>query len=99
MPTADWREEKSEIVVKAICRLLESSETPLAVKKELAGAALSNSLKLFTDAVEERLGSKKTKWSPGVVAQFKKDPSRCDEWLALIAEPDFSAAEYWSDNA
>lgn len=93
MPTAEWREEKSELVVKALCRLLASSETPPAIKEELGGA-LWNALKLFANALEERLGGK-TKWSPGVVELFKNEPSRCDEWLALMAEPDFSAAEYW----
>ncbi len=95
MPNAIWREEKSESVVRAICRLLASDETPPAVKENLAGEALWNSLKLFSDALEERLGSEKTKWSPSVVALFRNDPSRCENWLALMAEPDFSAEEYW----
>lgn len=94
MPTAEWREEKSTYVIEAICRLLASSETPYAVKAELAGEALWNSLKLFADALEERLGGK-PRWSPGVVRVFRNEPYRCEEWLALMAEPDFSVEEYW----
>jgi hypothetical protein len=95
MPTADWREEKSEAVVKAICRLLASPATPPAIKEELASEVLWNALKLFADALQERLGSEKTKWSPGVVNIFREDPSRCEEWLELMSEPDFSADDYW----
>lgn len=96
MQNAAWREEKSETIVQVICDLLASSETPPAVKEQLSNP-LYNALKLFADALEERLGSGKTKWSPGVVDLFRNQPSRCKEWLELMAEPEFSAESYWGE--
>jgi hypothetical protein len=95
MSTATWREEKSEYVVSAICRLLAAEDTPLSIKEELAGEALWNALKLFADAMEERLNSN-SKWSPGLVELFKNRPERCKDWLELMSEPDFSAQSYWN---
>ncbi|MEA9424801.1 hypothetical protein [Aeromonas caviae] len=94
MSTATWREEKAEYVISAICRLLAAEDTPLGIKEELSGEALWNALKLFADAMEERLNSK-TRWSPGLVELFRNEPERCKEWLELMAEPDFSAEGYW----
>lgn len=96
MPTAAWREEKSEYVVQGICRILASTETPELIRGELSGA-LWNALKLYADALCERLGSKNTRWSPGLVNLFLSKPGQCDEWLVLMAEPEFTAAAYWSD--
>ena len=92
MPTADWREEKSENVVKKLCRALAFSEIPQEVRSSLE-AAFWDALKLFADALQERTGG--TRWSPRLVDLFKNKPAQCDEWLALMEEPDFSAAEYW----
>jgi hypothetical protein len=97
MPTAEWREEKAEAVVLSICRLLASPDTPLSVKDELAGVALWNSLKLFAEALQERLESEDGKWSPGVVDRFREEPARCAELLKLMSEPDFSASAYWRE--
>lgn len=97
MPTADWREEKSELVVQAICRVLSAESTPQTVRDELSGEALWNALKLFADALQERLGTNEARWSPGLVDLFRDKPAQCDEWLALMAEPDFSAAAYWKN--
>jgi hypothetical protein len=95
MPTPAWREEKSENVVKAICRALTSSELPQSAREILESEALWNSLKLFSNALEERLDSSESRWSPALVELFVEKPSQCNEWLALMSEPDFSAAGYW----
>lgn len=93
MPTADWREEKSEFVVQSICRALAKPDLADDVRHELGGEALWNALKLFADAVQERIGG--TRWSPSLVDLFREKPTQCDEWLALMSEPDFTAAEYF----
>lgn len=95
MPNATWREEKSEFVVKAICQTLESPDLPESVRSALEGEALFNALKLFADAVEERLGSTRGRWSPGLVDAFRNEPGKCDQLLGLMAEPAFSADGYW----
>src|SRR5439155_10891663 len=97
MPTADWRAEKTEWVIQAICRVLASAETPKAVRDELAGEALWNALKLFADALQEQKGG--TRWSPSLVDRFREKPAQCDEWLALMEEPDFSTAECWKNDS
>ncbi|SEN69277.1 hypothetical protein [Nitrosomonas marina] len=98
MPTPDWREEKAKCVIQSICRILASESTPQAVRDELGGQALWNALKLFTEALEERLGSSETKWSPALVKLFISNPDQCDQWLELMAEPDFTASAYWDQN-
>jgi hypothetical protein len=98
MPTSEWREEKSEYVIQSICRVLSSPDTSQAVRDELSGEALSNALKLFSDALEGQLDTQVTKWSPALVELFIKKPDQCDQWLQLMAEPDFSAEGYWKKN-
>lgn len=90
MPTPAWREEKSSKVVRAICRTLAAAETPDSIRGEL-GLALRNALKLFADA----LGGVGVRWSPGLVDLFISKPDQAEVWLALMAEPDFSASGYW----
>jgi hypothetical protein len=96
MPTADWREEKSSYVVKALCKAIASQDTPEPIKDRLANEGLWNALKLYADALEERLGTNETKWSPALVELFIKRPEQCDQWLDLMAEPEFSASAYWN---
>jgi len=92
MPTAEWREEKSENVVKELCRALASADVPQAVRESL-DVALWDALKLFADALEDRIGG--TRWSPGLVDLFRSQPAKCDEWLALMQEQDFNTDAYW----
>lgn len=96
MPTPAWREEKSEYVVQSICRVLASSDTPQSIRDELSGEALWNALKLFSNALEERLETRETKWSPALVELFIKKPDQCNQWLQFMAEPEFSAKGYWN---
>ncbi len=93
MPTVDWREEKSEFVVQAICRVLAKTDLADDVRHELGGEALWNALKLFADAVQERMGG--TRWSPGLVDLFRTQPAKCEEWLALMQEQNFNTEAYW----
>lgn len=95
MPTATWREEKSEFVVKAICHALATPGLPEVAREELEGEALSNALKLFAEAVCDRLGSSIDRWSPAMVEAFRKEPEKCTQFLELMMEPDFSVAGYW----
>lgn len=88
MPTADWREEKSKLVVQAICRVLASPELPQEARNDLGNDALWNALKLHADALQERKGG--TRWSPDWVAEFSKSPEKCDELLKQMREPGFS---------
>lgn len=99
MPNAEWREEKAEFVVQSICRVLASSDTPKEIKNELEGEALWNALKLFSHAVEERLGEAKPKWSPALVELFRNNPEQCQQWLEFMSEPGFSAENYWKPNS
>ncbi|MCB1948658.1 hypothetical protein [Nitrosomonas sp.] len=50
---------------------------------------------MFANALEERLGSNDTKWSPALVQLFMNKPGQCDQWLELMVEPEFSAGDYW----
>ena len=95
MPTPDWREEKAKLVIQSICRILTLSNIPQPVREELGGQALWNALKLFSNALEERLGGNETKWSPALVQLFMNKPGQCDQWLELMVEPEFSAGDYW----
>ncbi len=95
MPTPDWREEKAKYVIQSICKILTSPDTPQVIRDELGGQALWNALKLFTDALEERLGNSETKWSPALVDLFINKPDQCSQWLELMVEPEFSASDYW----
>ncbi|WP_287496893.1 hypothetical protein [Pandoraea sp. CB10b_02] len=88
MPTAEWREEKSELVVQAICRVLASPDLPQEARHELGNDALWNALKLHADALQERIGG--TRWSSGLVDHFREHPEKCDEFLALMQEQDFT---------
>ncbi len=97
MPTADWREEKAEFVVQAICRALTVPDMPQSVRNEIAGEALWNALKLFADAVQERLGTTEARWSPSLVNLFRDKPEQCDAWLALMSEHEFSVSAYWRE--
>lgn len=94
MPTAAWREEKASFVVEELCTILTREHTPEDVKRHVEGA-LGNALKLFADALQERLNTSEVKWSPGVVRLFANRPAECSQWLRLMAEPEFSAAAYW----
>lgn len=94
MPTAAWREEKSELVVESLCRALTLPDLSEDVKCEL-GQALWDALKLYADALEERLNNKEGKWSPGLVNLFRAKPQQCKEWLSLMAEDGFDANAYW----
>ena len=94
MPTPDWREEKAKIVIQSVCRVLALPNIPQPVRDELGHQALCNALKLFTNAIE-RLGSNETKWSPALVQLFMNKPGQCDQWLELMAEPEFTATDYW----
>jgi hypothetical protein len=82
-------------VVKALCRTLSSPDLPKDVRRELEGEALFNALKLFSEAVSDRLGSLRERWSPALVEAFKKEPEKCDQFLELMSEPKFSAEDYW----
>ncbi len=95
MPTATWREEKSEYVVKAICQALATPELPEHAREQLEGEALHNALKLFSEAVCDRLGSRLDRWSPALVDAFRKEPEKCDEFLQLMMDPELSASGYW----
>ncbi|WP_407058835.1 hypothetical protein ACJBUE_12700 [Ralstonia syzygii subsp. celebesensis] len=95
MPTAEWREEKSENVVQSICRVLASSDLPQEARHELGSDALWNALKLHADALQERMGG--TRWSPGLVDLFREQPAKCNDWLALMQEQDFTAAAYFKE--
>ncbi len=95
MPTADWREEKSELVVQAICQVLASPDLPQEARHELGNDALWNALKLYADALQERMGG--TRWSPGLVKLFREQPAKCSVWLALMQEQDFTAAGHFKD--
>lgn len=88
MPTAEWREEKSELVVQTICRVLASPGLPQEARHELGNDALWNALKLHADALQERIGG--TRWSPDWVAEFSKSPDKCDALLKRMGEPGFS---------
>ena len=99
MPTPAWREEKAEYVVQSICRVLASPDTPQSIQDELGGVALWNALKLFSKALEERLDSAETKWSPTLVELFRNKPDQCDQWLQFMTEPEFSAAAYWKQDS
>jgi hypothetical protein len=88
MPTAEWREEKSENVVLAICRVLAMPDLPQEVRHELGNDALWNALKLHADALQERMGG--TRWSPDWVDEFKNSPKKCAELLKRMAEPSFT---------
>ena len=81
--------------MSAICRVLASDKMPETERNDLAGEALWNALKLYADAVQERLDTKDARWSPGLVDLFRSKPEQCEEWLALMTEPEFSAAAYW----
>lgn len=96
MPTPEWREEKAQNVVTSICQILASTNTPQTIRDELGGVALWNALKLFSEALEDRLSSAETKWSPALVELFRNKPDQCDRWLELMAEPEFSAKAYWN---
>lgn len=97
MPTPDWRMEKSAAIITSICHKLSDEDVAPETRDALAGDILWNALKLYADALEEGLESGRTKWSPGVVALFRDYPGRCDEWLTLMAEDEFSAEAYWND--
>jgi|AntDeeMinimDraft_4_1070355.scaffolds.fasta_scaffold00965_6 hypothetical protein len=91
-----WREEKAGFVAQSICRVLASPETPEDIKHEIGGEGLYNALKLYAEALECRIPSGTTRWSPALVEGFRKEPERCSAFLVLMAEPEFSADEYWS---
>jgi hypothetical protein len=82
--------------VHLICRVLASPETPEDIKHEIGGEGLYNALKLYAEALECRIPSGTTRWSPALVEGFRKEPERCSAFLVLMAEPEFSADEYWS---
>lgn len=94
MSTADWREEKSEFVVESLCRALTLPDLSEDVKRELE-QALWDALKLYADALEERLCNKEGKWSPSLVNLFRTKPQQYKEWLSLMAEDGFDANAYW----
>ena len=89
---------KAEYVVQSICKILASPDTPQVIRDELGNQALWNALKLFSDALEDRLGSRGTKWSPALVELFINKPDQCNQWLELMAEPEFSAGDYWKQD-
>ncbi|MCG1054090.1 hypothetical protein KQH49_03565 [Mycetohabitans sp. B5] len=93
MSTADWREEKSEFVVQAICRVLSFPDLPQEARHDLEGEALWNALKLHADALQEQMGG--TRWSPELVARFRKQPEKCNDWLASMHEPNFAITGYF----
>lgn len=95
MPTPEWREEKSEYVIKAICRILASNDLSETIKADL-NEALFHALKLLADAVAERMEDKKPKWSPALVNIFFNQPERCSDWIEFMYEPGFSAEDYWN---
>ncbi|SFL42236.1 hypothetical protein SAMN05216302_10877 [Nitrosomonas aestuarii] len=64
MPTLDWREEKAKLVIQSICRILTLPNIPQPVREELGGQALWNALKLFSNALEERLGGNEKNGHP-----------------------------------
>lgn len=94
MSTASWRAEKSSLVVRSICSLLSSIDTSRPVREELR-IALWDALKLYAEAIEELAKNTNTRWSPGVVRLFTDHPEQCGQWLDLMAEEDFSSADYW----
>lgn len=92
MPTAEWRYEKSERVVKALCcGLIEADSESL--QGELA-IALHDSLKLLCDAIGEATPSRGNIWTPAMFNLFREQPEKCEQWLALLNEPDFKPAYY-----
>lgn len=95
MSNAAWREEKSEFIVMALCRALNSSDLPEDVRNELEGEALFNALKLFAEAVSDRLGTRHQRWSPALVDAFRKEPEKCEQYIAMMLEPEFAADDYW----
>ncbi len=95
MPTALWREEKSESVVESLCRALALPDISEDVQRELEHA-LWDGLKLYAHALQERLNTPEGKWSPGLVNLFRSNPKQCKEWLSLMAEDGFDANTYSS---
>lgn len=95
MPTAAWREEKSAVVVESLCRILALPDIREDLRSEVE-LALWDGLKLYADALQERLNTPEGKWSPGLVNLFKNNPSQCKEWLLLMAEDGFDANAYYS---
>ncbi|GHB14189.1 hypothetical protein [Modicisalibacter luteus] len=87
MPTPEWRYEKAERVVKALCRGLAEAESE-TLQGELA-VALHDSLKLLCDAIAEETPSRGNVWTPAMVDLFREQPEKCGQWLALLNEPDF----------
>lgn len=89
MPTPEWREEKTEYVVKSICEALIWVEAPEAVRKELQHA-LYHALKILADAIEEQQEGAR-RWSIGLVDLFYDHPELCEHWLEMMKKPDFDA--------
>lgn len=94
MSDATWREEKSEKVVEAICRVLREGGMSDEAKRQIH-IALWNALKLLANAIEDRLSDSRPKWSPALVEIFIEKPDMCANWLKLMYEPEFSAEDYW----
>ena len=95
MPTAVWREEKAEAIVESLCRILTLPDICEDLRYEVE-QALWDGLKLYADALQERLNTDEGKWSPGLVNLFKNNPAQCKEWLLLMAEDGFDANAYYS---
>lgn len=95
MANASWREEKAASVVESICRVLVSNDLDEDARRELEGEALFNGLKLFAEALGDRLGSNRSRWSPALVEAFRDEPAKCPELLKLMSEPEFSVEESW----
>ena len=92
MPTPDWRYEKSESAVKALCRLLASN---LDEQQQAdAHIALHEALKLLCDAICSGDTTRPDLWTPGLVTLFCKQPGECQRWLELLDEPDFKPEYY-----
>ena len=94
MPTPEWREEKSEHVVKALCSLLARDDLSEEIRSGIENA-LWDALKLLANSAEERLGDRQSRWSPALVGVFRDQPDKCSSWLELMYEPNFSAQDYW----
>ena len=76
----DWREEKEKCAVQSICRTLASTDIPQTMRDEIGGQALWNTLRLFTEALEERVGSSETKWSSALISLFITEPDQRVGW-------------------